>query len=188
LPDGRRGATLLATARAAVASVLGVETETVVVPDDGLRAVGSSFVTLTLGGRLRGCIGSLSFDRPLIEDVSENAVAAAFRDRRFPPLRRDELDAVRFEVSVLSLPEPLPSAASVAEAAGLLRPGLDGAVLECGAARGVFLPQVWEGLPEPIAFLGQLRRKAGLAETGWDDATRLWRFEVEKWSEAPPAD
>jgi AmmeMemoRadiSam system protein A len=184
VPEARRGAALLATARAAVASVLGVEPAAVTV-DDELRAVGSSFVTLTLGGRLRGCIGSLSFDRPLIEDVSENAVAAAFRDRRFPPLRRDELIEVRFEVSVLSVPEPLPAAASVEEAAGLLRPGLDGAVLERGAARGVFLPQVWEGLPEPIGFLGQLRRKAGLPEAGWDVATRLWRFGVEKWREAP---
>jgi AmmeMemoRadiSam system protein A len=186
VPEARRGAALLATARAAVASVLGVEPAAVIAPDDELRAVGSSFVTLTLGGRLRGCIGSLSFDRPLIEDVTENAVAAAFRDRRFSPLRRDELDAVRFEVSVLSMPEPLPSAACVEEAANLLRPGVDGAVLERGAARGVFLPQVWEGLPEPIAFLGQLRRKAGLPEAGWDEATRLWRFGVEKWSETPP--
>jgi AMMECR1 domain-containing protein len=56
------------------------------------------------------------------------------------------------------------------------------------AARGVFLPQVWESLPAPLDFLRQLRRKAGLAEDGWDEATRLWRFGVEKWSEEPPDD
>jgi AmmeMemoRadiSam system protein A len=178
---------LLRTARHAVAEVLGAGTATAPAADAELRAVGSSFVTLTLGGRLRGCVGSLSFDRPLIDDVSENAVAAAFRDRRFPPLRREELAAVRFEVSVLSVPEPLPAAATVEEAARLLRPGFDGVVLERGAARGVFLPQVWESLPAPLEFLRQLRRKAGLAEAGWDEATRLWRFGVEKWSEEPPA-
>lgn len=188
MPDAARGAVLPGIARAAVAEALGAGAAAVPAADRELRAPGSSFVTLTLGGRLRGCVGSLSFDRPLIEDVSENALAAAFRDRRFPPLRRDELVAVRFEVSVLSMPEPLPAAAAIEEAAGLLCPGVDGVVLERGAARGVFLPQVWESLPAPLDFLRQLRRKAGLAEAGWDDATRLWRFGVEKWSEESPGD
>ena len=183
MPDRTRGGALLAAARAAIAHALGLEPAPRIDADSSLREPGSSFVTLTLDGSLRGCIGSLSFDRPLLDDVRQNAVAAALGDRRFPPLGRDELAAVRIEVSVLSPPEPLPAAATLDEAAALLEPGVDGVVLERGWARGVFLPQVWTGLPQPLDFLRQLRRKAGLPATGWDADTRLWRFAVEKWSE-----
>lgn len=178
-PEAR--AELLAIARRAIElAVTGQEEVELAVEDGPLAELGSSFVTLTLEGRLRGCIGSLSFDRPLINDVRENAVAAAVRDRRFPAVAPSEIPHLRIEVSLLSPPRPLPVAETLEEAAAVLRPGIDGVVLERGWARGVFLPQVWESLAEPREFLRQLQRKAGLEPDDWDRATRLWRFDVEK--------
>lgn len=178
------GAALLRVARRAIAAALGMAP---IVHDadgpDDLDQLGSTFVTLTLDGRLRGCIGSLSFDRPLAEDVAANAVAAALRDGRFPPVVAAEVARLRIEVSLLSAPRPLPASATLAEAATRLRRGLDGVVLERGWARGVFLPQVWEGMADETEFLRQLRRKAGLPAEGWDPDTRLWSFAVEKFRE-----
>lgn len=184
MPDGERGAALLEAARRAIAEMLGIATPEPAEAAADLRAPGSTFVTLTTGGRLRGCIGTLSFDRPLIDDVRANAIAAALRDPRFRPLDRAEYPDLRVEVSVLRAPRPLPAAATLEEAAALLRPGFDGVILERGLARGVFLPQVWDNLPEPRRFLRQLRLKAGLPEEGWEEGLRLWRFGVDKYREA----
>jgi AmmeMemoRadiSam system protein A len=152
-----------------------------------LREPGATFVTLTLDGRLRGCVGTLTACRPLREDVVHAAVSAAFHDRRFPPLGAAELPRVRIEVSLLDPPEPLESDGE-AQARQALRPGVDGLILEHGARRATFLPQVWRELPEPGRFLRQLKLKAGLPADFWDDDVRLWRYRVRKWSEpAPPA-
>ena len=136
-PPADAGLVLLPLARAAIARHLGPDEPTA--PDaPWLDAPGACFVTLTSGrtpgGALRGCIGSLEARRPLREDVEANAVAAACRDPRFPPLGRAELDDVVVEVSVLSAP----------------------------GHRATFLPQVWDQLPDPAEFLSHLRRKAGL--------------------------
>jgi len=154
-----------------------------------LQRDGASFVTLTAGGRLRGCIGSLAPRGPLGADVASNAVAAATRDPRFDPLAADELSGVAVEVSVLSPTEPFPGAAgaaTLAEAAATLRPRTNGVVLHGGpddaGRRATFLPQVWEQLDDPVAFLTALRRKAGLGD-GWDTAWTLERYTVEKWQE-----
>ncbi|HYN26680.1 MAG TPA: AMMECR1 domain-containing protein, partial [Burkholderiales bacterium] len=63
-------------------------------------------------------------------------------------------------------------------------PGEDGVVLEFKRHRGTFLPQVWENLPSPAAFLGELKRKAGLPLDFWDDGIRLFRYSVSKWTES----
>lgn len=148
-----------------------------------LSEPGAAFVTLHHGGRLRGCIGSLEAHRPLVTDVAENAYAAAFRDPRFPPLTPAELPGLAVHVSVLSPPEPLPPAASEAEAAALLRPGIDGVVLEADGRRGTFLPEVWTQIPDPVQFLRHLKRKAGLPPEGWPPAVRLWRYTTEPFGE-----
>lgn len=180
-----RGETLLALARGEIAGRLGWPAVTPA-PADWLRRPGASFVTLTCAGELRGCVGSLTAHRPLGEDVRENAVAAAFRDPRFAPLTRAEFEHVRVEVSELSPSEPI-VAANEAEALARLRPHVDGVVFECGHHRSTFLPQVWEHLPEPAAFLAQLKRKAGLTADFWSDAVRLSRYTVSKWKESEPA-
>ena len=143
---------------------------------------GATFVTLTQGGRLRGCIGTLTARRPLGEDVRENALAAAFGDPRFSPVSRGDLPGLLVEVSYLSPQSPL-LFQSEAEALRQLQPGIDGVVLEAGLNRGTFLPQVWEQLPDPREFLDNLKAKAGLPRGFWGPEVRLFRYTVEHWTE-----
>jgi hypothetical protein len=184
-----RGRALLAVARDSLAEALGLREPgdpSADFPGDSrepwLDEPGATFVTLRRSGSLRGCVGSLRAYRPLRDDVQANARAAAFSDTRFPPLTRDELAEVDLEVSLLSTPEPL-SAASEKEALALLRPGIDGVILEYHNHRGTFLPQVWEQLPEPREFLAHLKHKAGLPLGFWHPDLRLWRYTVTKWEE-----
>ena len=149
---------------------------------DGLDAPGATFVTLTLDGELRGCIGSLEAHRPLKSDVRENAIAAAFRDPRFPPLTAAELPRVRVEVSLLSPPEPL-GVSNEEELRHRLRPGVDGVIFRVGPRRATFLPQVWEQLPTPGLFMAHLKEKAGFPADYWSDDVRIERYGVHKWKE-----
>jgi AmmeMemoRadiSam system protein A len=142
---------------------------------------GASFVTLTRNGRLRGCIGTVQAHRPLAEDVHHNALAAAFRDPRFPPLAPAEWPLAEVEVSVLSPPELLPYE-DLNDLLGKIGPGM-GLVLEHPLGRATYLPQVWEQLPEPELFLTSLAQKAGLAPTVYaDPATRLLYYTVDKFT------
>ena len=147
-----------------------------------LMRSGASFVTLTLHGSLRGCIGSLEAHRPLEEDVRCNARVAAFSDPRFSMLGAEAFRDVCVEVSVLSDPRKLPPMRE-AELLKMLRPGVDGVVLSCGMQRGTFLPQVWESLPEPRMFLNALKRKAGLPADACADDMVVSIYTVQKWRE-----
>ena len=175
------GRLLTALARAAIAREFDEPAAALPHPD-WLDAPGATFVTLTLGGRLRGCIGSLAAQRPLGEDVQYNARAAAFRDPRFPPLPAAELDKVRVEVSVLTPATPM-AFIDEADALRQLRPGNDGVILEYDGHRATFLPQVWEQLPEPRQFMAHLKQKAGLSSDFWAGEVRLFRYGVEKFKE-----
>jgi hypothetical protein len=84
------------------------------------------------------------------------------------------------EVSLLSSREPV-VAESEAHALSLLRPGLDGIVLEYGVHCATFLPQVWESLADPLEFLSELRRKARLPSRFWHPELRISRYTVEKF-------
>ena len=179
--DQQLGDALLARARNAIASALGGAQ--VKEPEHpALHQPGATFVTLTRHGELRGCIGSLQASRPLDQDVRENARAAAFRDRRFAPLSAGELAATRVEVSLLTPAEPI-RFGTEEDAVRQLRQGIDGVILESERHRGTFLPQMWEHLPEPWQFMSQLKRKAGLPGDFWSKDLRLYRYEVQKWSE-----
>jgi hypothetical protein len=178
-PDA--GRVLLPLARAAIAAQLGIAHAA---QDDQpwLKTSGASFITLMLAGKLRGCIGTLRAHRALAEDVKANAVAAAFRDPRFPPLETGEYSGVALEVSVLSALEPL-SFADEPGALRQLRAGVDGVVFEYGYHTSTFLPQVWEDFKEPADFLAHLKYKAGLPPDFWDAAVRISRYTVFKWRE-----
>lgn len=148
-----------------------------------LRAAGASFVTLTKGGQLRGCVGTLEARQPLAEDVREHAVAAALEDFRFPPVTPDELPELRLEVSVLTPLQPL-EYTSPAELVEKLRPGVDGVLLRDGWRRATFLPQVWEQLPQPEEFLDQLCWKMGAAPDTWRrKKLEVWTYQVESFEE-----
>ena len=142
---------------------------------------GASFVTLRWDdGRLQGCIGSLEPRRALVEDVAQNALAAAFADPRAEPLARGDLRRLRVEVSVLSALERIEFDGSEAGARAALRVGTDGVVLVHGPRRGTFLPQMWEQLETPEEFLNELKRKARLAHDFWAPDVELHRYTVAK--------
>ena len=125
-----------------------------------------TFVTLTIDGQLRGCIGHIIPQESLIEGVRINAINAAFRDPRFRPLPKDEFDRIDIEVSILTEPKPL-AYTNGDDLLRKLRPGVDGVIIKRGAQQATFLPQVWEQLPDKKAFLTHLCLKAGLDADEW---------------------
>ena len=142
---------------------------------------GACFITLKKNGALRGCIGTPIARRPLIVDCAENGFAAAFRDPRFPKLTADEIPGLSISISVLSAPQ-LMSVNSEAELLKQLRPGVDGLIIIDQNNRALFLPSVWESLPKATDFLGQLKRKAGMAPDHWSATFRAHRFVAEQLS------
>jgi AmmeMemoRadiSam system protein B/AmmeMemoRadiSam system protein A len=134
-----------------------------------IRENSGCFVTLTVGGALRGCIGYIEPIKPLYQAVVENAANAALRDPRFPTVTPDELEKISIEISVLTKPEPL----FYNNADDLLKklvPGRDGVILRKGGYQSTYLPQVWEQLPDKVTFLEQLSLKGGMPRDGWKTA------------------
>lgn len=131
-----------------------------------LKEPGASFVTLTIDGRLRGCIGKLDAYQPLARDVQEHAVAAALKDIRFPQVQPAELPHIHIEVSALTPRTPL-EYGSPQELAAKLRPNVDGVILQDGQRKATFLPQVWEKLSNPEEFLSHLCMKMGAPGDIW---------------------
>ncbi len=131
-----------------------------------LQEPGASFVTLTIQGMLRGCVGTLEPYQSLADDVREHAVASGLQDYRFSPVRAEELSQIEIEISRLTLPRPLryTTPETLVE---MLRPGIDGVVLRDGMRRATFLPQVWEKLPDPAEFLEHLCAKMGADPGFW---------------------
>jgi AmmeMemoRadiSam system protein A len=138
-----------------------------------LREEGSSFITLTMGGHLRGCIGSLEPSQSLAQDVRDHAVAAALNDPRFPAVREEEVDQIQIEVSRLTRPVPL-DYKDAEDLLSKLHPFVDGVILRDAYHRATFLPQVWEKVPEPTEFMDNLCYKMGLEPDLW----RRKHFEV----------
>ncbi len=168
-----QGQALVKLARQTIAARLGKKTR---LPESAATALKAkelknrrgTFVTLTIDGRLRGCIGSLEAVESVVDGVRRNAANAAFGDPRFSKLQLAELDKTDIEVSILT--EPLPLAyKDGADLIAKLRPDIDGLIIRKGSASATFLPQVWEQLPDPEAFLAHLCRKAGLAANAWKD-------------------
>lgn len=181
MDKGDKGTVLLKIAREAIAQGFGMPPSKMP-HNDWLDAPGATFVTLTRQGDLRGCIGSLEAHRPLRTDVQQNALAAAFRDSRFPPLGADEFADTNIEVSLLSPQQPM-AFTDETNALAQLCPNVDGVVFEYEFHRSTFLPQVWEQLPQPRQFMAHLKLKAGLPEGFWSPKVRLFRYTVEKWKE-----
>jgi AmmeMemoRadiSam system protein A len=142
------------------------------------------FVTLTIGGQLRGCIGHIEAIQPLYKDVIENAASAAFDDPRFPPLDKSELDEIGIEVSVLGKPVDL-DYKNADDLVKKLRPGKDGVILRKGAYGATFLPQVWDEIRNPEDFLSHLCAKAGLDSDDWRKGDlKVQTYSVEAFSES----
>ena len=146
----------------------------------GLRAQRGAFVTLRRGGELRGCIGHVPADRPLVEVVARMAVSAATADPRFPPVAPEELSELRIEISVLSEPMRVdpPDESRV-------QPGRDGVIVRHGGRQGLLLPQVATEFDwGPEALLAAACRKAGLAADAWREAEcELYVFQADIFGE-----
>lgn len=178
-PD--EGRTLLAIARAAVASELGLEAPPAGEITRGLGEPLGVFVTLATRAdrELRGCVGFVEARRPLAEGVAEAARAAAFRDTRFSPVTAAEFPGLGFEVSVLSRPAPIAPAS--------VEVGVHGLILRQGGRSGLLLPQVpaehgWDR----EQFLEALCRKSGLPSGSWRAPTaELLGFTAEVFEEEP---
>ncbi|MBI3323800.1 MAG: AmmeMemoRadiSam system protein B [Candidatus Omnitrophica bacterium] len=140
------------------------------------------FVTLRKAdGELRGCVGRIQSDAPLATLLPTVALDAALRDSRFPPVTAEELGRLSVEVSVLTTPQPVSSAAEIVA-------GRDGVVLQKDGHGGVFLPQVWEETGwTRLEFLRELaHQKAGLDPEAWRQAGLLI-FQAQAFEEESPS-
>jgi 8-oxo-dGTP diphosphatase len=177
--SAKQTATLLASARAAIDSALGGSAVAPDTRDPALVRLAGCFVTLrTADGSLRGCIGDLAQDRPLIESVKHCAVGAATRDTRFSPVTREEVASLHIGISVLTPVQALPRMEALVV-------GKHGLLVEQGPRRGVLLPEVAseQGWTRE-QFLSATCRKAGLPLDAWrDPSTRLSVFTTLKIEE-----
>ena len=152
---------LLRAARESIAGHFHARRPMVPAPTGALAEHRGAFVTLHGGdGELRGCVGLMRSDRPLLETVARMAVAAAIEDGRFEPVTEAELDGLSIEVSALSALEPIrPEDVEV---------GRHGLLVGHGGRRGVLLPQVpGEHGWDRDTFLVHTCRKAGLPDDVW---------------------
>jgi len=179
---------LLTLARAAIAHELGidygVDMETLKQENPWLKKQGAAFVTLNrkADGTLRGCIGSIVAHQPLFDDIVNNAKSAAFADPRFKPLRVDEFNEIKIEISLLTPPQPLVYE-SIESLKEKVRPGVDGVILKEGNYQATFLPQVWEQLPSFELFFTHLCQKAGLPQGCLKSHPQIFLYQVEEYAE-----
>ena len=184
------GRLLLALARQVVAEKLGLADAEAGMADDCFSAPcfhESRGVFVTLHQRsdhaLRGCIGSIITEKPVVEGVRENAGNAAFRDPRFAAVDAAELEGLCFEISILSEPEKQGNFRGQA-LLDRIQPGTDGVMIRTRGKGATFLPQVWAQLPEPRLFISQLCLKAGLAMDAWQTtALTLYTYQVQSFEE-----
>ncbi len=142
-----------------------------------------TFVTITMNGALRGCIGHIIPQESLVESIRVNAMNAAFSDPRFRPLSQSEFEKIKIEVSILTEPTPL-AYTDANDLLGKLKPGTDGLIIRKGYHQATFLPQVWEQLPNKKEFLTHLCLKAGLAGDAWvSEALEVHRYQVQAFEE-----
>lgn len=127
----------------------------------------ASFVTLTLDGNLRGCIGSLVAHRNLLEDLISNAHSSAFSDLRFPRLTYEEFKKIDIEISILT-PAIKLAYKDIEDLRAKIKPFEHGVILEYKNKRATFLPQVWEQIPSFDDFFEQLSKKAGFSKSCLD--------------------
>lgn len=172
------------TIQAALFAEKGAEAEDTALPPIFHEPRGT-FVTLTIDGNLRGCIGHIQPQEPLIDGIRANAMNAAFRDPRFRPLTEEEWPKVAIEISILTEPQSLPYS-NEADLLQRLRPGVDGVILKKGYQQSTFLPQVWEQLPNPSEFLAHLCLKAGLPADAWKQGDLdVSTYQVQAFEESP---
>jgi AmmeMemoRadiSam system protein A len=167
---------LLSIAREAIAAALDKRQLDTTPPTEHLAEHRGAFTTLHIKGDLRGCVGYVFPQHAIYRTVAETAVAAALDDPRFPPVTRFELPLLEFEISVLSLVQPIdPEDVEV---------GKHGLVITYGSKRGLLLPQVpVEHSWDRETFLRQTCLKAGLPQDAWEHGAKVEAFTAEIFSD-----
>lgn len=137
----------------------------------------ASFVTLTIEGNLRGCIGSIIAVEPLIVDVCKNARNAAFKDPRFLPVEAKEFDKLEYSVSLLSQPTPY-KFNSEDDLINQIKQNTDGVIIKDIGRQAVYLPEVWNQIPDKKEFLNSLKQKAGLKPDWFSNTFEAYNFKT----------
>jgi len=145
----------------------------------------ATFVTLKVEGKaLRGCIGSIIPHTTLYEDIVSNAKSAAFHDPRFSALSEHEYRRCSVEVSLLTVPQPLPYT-DISDLRSKIRPNVDGVILQLDGRSATFLPQVWEELPDFDQFFAHLGLKAGVGSDVLAYHPEIFTYQAEHFEDAP---
>ena len=126
------------------------------------------FVTLMKNNKLRGCIGRIEAEESIFNNIKHLSIAAAFNDPRFEPVKSTELDDIKIEISILTVPESIKGDSNF-EKISQIRPNVDGVILKAGGREATFQPQVWDNVPLIDDFISELSRKAGLTKDYWRD-------------------
>lgn len=140
-----------------------------------LTEYGASFVTLKIKNELRGCIGSVYPTKPLILDLVDNAKNSAFNDPRFTPLTEEEFNEVQISVSILSAIERI-KFKDERDLLSKIYP--HGVIIAERDRRAVYLPVVWEQLPDREVFLKSLKEKAGLPPDYFSRTLEAYKFDA----------
>jgi len=177
-------AALLGIARGAILARLGLRPAPALPAEGPLAEPRAAFVSVHVGGELRGCIGTFQDDTPLAVTVARVAVSAAREDPRFAPIGAADVPGLAVSVSALAPPRPVPSVADRPK----VRIGAEGLLVRRGFHRGALLPKVaveqgWG----PEEFLKHASLKAGLPARAWQEAdTEVLVFEAEEFGEEQP--
>lgn len=174
---------LLAIAREAIIHVVQNGQEYVEPREEkALNQRNGCFVTIKQNGQLRGCIGNFQSELPLFKEVAQMAQASATKDPRFYPLKNEDLDKFKLEISVLS---PLQKVDDIDS----IEVGKHGIYIEKSFYRGVLLPQVaTEHNWDRQTFLKQTCIKAGLPTDAWQaEDAEIYVFSAQVFGEETPA-
>ena len=142
---------------------------------DELFNKGASFVTLKQNAALRGCVGTVIPHVAIAQDVAENAYRAAMEDSRFQPVSQAELANITFSISLLTGFEAI-NYKDAEDLLSQIKAGTDGIIIRDGDRQGLFLPSVWQELPDKEEFMKQLKIKAGINPSYWSENLKVYRF------------
>ena len=141
-----------------------------------LKEMSGCFVTLTENRSLRGCVGYIYPVKPLYMCVIENSINAAFKDKRFSPVSKNETNKIKIEISVLSKPKKVNTIGNKLK--NILVPGKYGVILRNGMKSATYLPQVWKQIPNKEQFLNYLCLKGEMKQDCWkDNKTDVYFYE-----------
>ena len=138
---------------------------------------GACFITLEQDDKLRGCIGSIIAHQPLINDIIEHSRNAAFNDRRFEPVTKEDLKNLKVSVSVLNPPRRI-GFSTEADLLDKITPDKDGIIIKDGKHQALYLPSVWDEISDKKEFLDTLKMKAGFAPDYFSPTFEAYKFDT----------